>query len=201
MPCVVIDQQEGSAAARPVSETFEAQEYIDDLWIEVCASEAANMLAHALLGPALAVWPIEAQGIPDIDHREDPRRQRDLLALQAARVAAAIPLFVVAIGDVQRHAQVGDRREQIVGEGRVLAHDRPLVVGERAGLEQNAVGDAHLADIVEQGAAPDMHQLGLANAHVPGQLHRQVGDSAGHGPRFLCRAARARLAQPSSVVS
>ena len=46
-------------------------------------------------------------------------------ALQAARVAGAVPLLVVAVRDIQRRPQIGDRRQQLVRVGRVPAHNRP----------------------------------------------------------------------------
>ena len=68
-----------------------------------------------------------------------------------------------------------DARAQSHGEGaggaarralwRTLAHS----LGQRAGLEQDLVGDAHLADVVQQRAAPHVHQLGLADAQRAGQ--------------------------------
>ena len=66
------------------------------------------MGGHLFRGQSFAVIPVIAQGVPDIHDREDARRERNLLALQAARVAAAVPFFMVAIGDVEGGFQEGD---------------------------------------------------------------------------------------------
>ncbi len=52
----------------------------------------------------------------------------------------------------------------------------PLFLGERPGFEQNAVGDAHLTDIVQQGAAANLDDLVLADTHRPGEPDRHLGD-------------------------
>ncbi|MCZ7572849.1 MAG: hypothetical protein M5U01_30210 [Ardenticatenaceae bacterium] len=72
--------------------------------IEVRASVVANVREDSLLRPGGAVGAVGAQRVPNVHHREDPRRKRNLLTLQAAGVARPVPLFVMAVGNVERGA-------------------------------------------------------------------------------------------------
>src|SRR5439155_16260180 len=72
------------------------------LRVEVRACERSDVLARFGFGSAFAIRTLGAHGIPYIDDREDARSERNLLALQAARVATTVPLLMMAIGNVQR---------------------------------------------------------------------------------------------------
>jgi len=128
--------------------------------------------AHPLGGPGGPVGPVGAQRIVHVRHGEDARGQRDLLSLQATRVARAVPLLVVAVGDVQRGPQVEHRGQQVIRRRGVAAHDHPLLLRERPRLEQDGVGHAHLADVVQQGAPAHLRQLLPRHAQGLGQPER-----------------------------
>ncbi len=68
--------------------------------------------------------------------------------LQFVWVAAAIPAFVVIVGDDQGLFQVVNRRQHLKRILRMLAHDDPLFIGERPWFLQDLIRDADLADIV-----------------------------------------------------
>ena len=59
----------------------------------------------------------------------------------------------------------------------MLLHLRPLVGRERTGLEQDAVLDADLADVVEQRAVLDHRDVGLAHAELLRQAPRVERDA------------------------
>src|SRR5665648_296659 len=59
----------------------------------------------------------------------------------------------------------------------MLAHDDPLFIGQRARLEQNTIWYAHLADVVQQGTAPDMHKIRLAHAQQAGDVYCHFSDA------------------------
>src|SRR5260370_33341893 len=44
-------------------------------------------------------------------------------------------------------------RKHLVADQRMLFHGRPVLIGERAGLAENAVLDSDLADVMQQGCA------------------------------------------------
>lgn len=49
----------------------------------------SDMSDCLLFWPGIPVGPVAGQGIPHIDHGEDARRKRDLIAFEPARVARA----------------------------------------------------------------------------------------------------------------
>ena len=68
-------------------------------------------------------------------------------------VAAAVPALVLVAHDPGDAAQPGDRAQDALADDGVLLHQHPLVVVERPVLVQDRVGDADLADVVEEGGA------------------------------------------------
>ena len=161
------------------------QERLHHARLEVCARQFADMLQRPGARPGRAVGAVRRQRIVDVHDAEDAGAERDLFAFEAARVAAAVPFLVVAVGDVERPLQVGDRLEHLPGVGGMHVHERPLVVGQRVGLEQDAVGDAHLADIMQQRPAPDLDQLPGPDAHPFRQPDGHPGHALGVALRLL----------------
>ena len=131
------------------------------------------MLAHLFDWPRGAIEPVGPQCIPNINNRKNTRHKRDLLAFQAERVAGAVPLFMVGTGNVQSCAQVTDRGEHFVGKDGVFFHDNPFSVGQSFVFEQNLVRNTHLADVVQQRAPADLHQLRVTQAEQSSQLDSQ----------------------------
>ena len=73
-----------------------------------------------------------------------------VVAREPVRVAAAVVVLVVVAHRL--HELVREQRPDDLGaEHGVLLHLLPLLRVEAAGLEQDAVGDADLADVVEVG--------------------------------------------------
>ncbi len=102
--------------------------------------------------PRPAVRPVIGQGIPHVHNCKDARIEWNLFSLQAARVTAAIPAFMVAVDHVHCAFEEGDFGKQIISKLRVLAHDSPFVVVERAGLVEDGIRHGHFANIVQQHA-------------------------------------------------
>jgi hypothetical protein len=67
-----------------------------------------------------------------------------------------------------------DRRaaagQQLGADGGVGLHDLPLLRGQRALLEQHAIGDRDLADVVHRGGVHELLGLGLGHPDVAGEL-------------------------------
>jgi hypothetical protein len=124
------------------------------------------------------VHPVAGEGVEDIGHGGDPTLDADLLAPQAVGIAGTVPPFVV--GQRDRGRQPDDLGvgigQQPVAQLRMALDPPPLVVGQRAGLQQHVVGHTDLADVVEHAGQTD--GLGRPHRHVP--LAREVGGVAAH---------------------
>ena len=108
-------------------------------------------------------------------------------AHESVRIAAAVPAFVVVaddLGDV-RHGIVDfqDRGADLA----VAAHLRHLRLGQASRLEQDGVGDADLADVVQIAADADRHLLVLVEAE-------DRGHSFGQDPELPAMLARLEVA-------
>jgi len=85
------------------------------------------------------------------------------------------------LGDL-RHAGALD---DVAAECRVALHLEELVFGQARRLEQHGVGDADLADVVQDARSPDLLDLLLRHP----QLTRQHGRVLGHAGGVLVRVA------------
>ena len=101
------------------------------------------------------------------------------LAAESRGVARAVPPLVVVVDDGDGAAQERDLLDQPATDLGVRAHHRPLLRRERTRLEEDGVGNADLADVVEQHAVLDVGHLGFGHT---------VG--AGDGERVAAHAAR-----------
>ena len=80
---------------------------------------------------------------------------------QSVGIAGAVEPLVVMANDRQLGRQLLDRPDDLLALDRVRVHDHALFLGQRARLEQDRVGDADLADVVQQAAPLERLQLGL----------------------------------------
>ena len=120
---------------------------------------------------------------------DDPCAERDLLPLQAVRIAEAVEALVVVAdrrhGVVQEAEPVDDPRALV----RVALHERPLLVGEHGRLEQDRVGDRELADVVEERRVAEQVELGLRKPQLAADRERELL----HAPRMAGRVRVARV--------
>jgi hypothetical protein len=135
--------------------------------------DRSRMVERPLVGS------LAAQRVVDVDDGEEARAERDLLALESARVAAAAPVLVVGVGDLARDAQVLRLLQDLEADLRVGPHHRPLLRAELAALEQDRVGDADLPDVVQQRAAVDVEQVALRHAGDDREVERPERDAVG----------------------
>ena len=99
-----------------------------------------------------------------VGHGQDPREQRDLLAGQVARVAAAVDPLVVAEHDLRHLAVAVHAADDVGAPLRMRADQLPVLLGE-ARRGQRVVGEGELADVVQQPRGVD--ELLLARAAGP----------------------------------
>ena len=98
---------------------------------------------------------------------DDARRERDLLAAQPVRVAAAVPALVRRADDGRDGAQVRDARDDALAGHGVIGDQGRLLVGERRRGPQHGPRHARLADVVQDGRVPQQAQVRVAQAHPP----------------------------------
>ena len=111
--------------------------------------------------PGPFVGALRRECIEHVRDRDDARSQRDVFTGQPLRVAAAVEFFVMSQGDDRAHLQIARRAvgEDFVADHRMTPHDRGFLAGVAAGLEQDLVGDADLADVVHGGGGFDLVAL------------------------------------------
>ena len=81
-------------------------ESLHNLGIEVFPALAADVIQRGLFAPRAAVRPFRKQCVPNIHYGENTCRKGYLFTLQPAWVTAAIPLFMVAVWDIDGGSQV-----------------------------------------------------------------------------------------------
>ena len=97
------------------------------------------------------------------------------VAGQAVGVALAVEALVV-VAHAGHELFVEQRPHDLGADAGVLADELPLLGGQRSGLEQDTVGDADLADVVQEGDVLDLVQALVG----PAQLAAEQGHVGGH---------------------
>ena len=100
------------------------------------------------------------------------------------------------------HELVAEERPGDLGaDAGVLADELPLLGGQRSGLEQHAVRDADLADVVEEGDVLQLGQALVVPSELATQQRRVAGHAAGVAERVVVLGAerRAQCAQVGEV--
>ena len=152
-------------------------ERLDDDRIELCPRYASQLDDGKIVRQADPVRTLRRHGLVGVAHRDDLRRERDLVTLETIRVAGAIETLVVREHDRADPLQVRDLTQEVRADHRVRAHLGPLLVAERRGLAEDVLRDADLSDVVEERA--ELHGRHLVGTeaerprHSDGVLHRR----------------------------
>ena len=153
-----------------------AEQRLDHTRVELRARALAQLLARDLGAGRAPVDAVARHRLVSVRNREDARLERNLVATQAKRIAAAVRALVVR-ADPGRHilhvGAVDDQRADL----RMLLHLRPLVIRELPGLREDRVGHGDLADVVEE----------------PRQAHALDGGAPSAGSAQERRGARERV--------
>src|SRR3954451_1048982 len=116
----------------------------------------------------------DVEGISDQHH---PALPRDLVALEAIGVAAAIPMLVVMANPHGDLADACDRRRDLRRPCGVFTHDHPLLFGQLARRVEDRVWDQQLAGIVKHRGDVQLPKHRLLNARLRSQQCCQVSHS------------------------
>ena len=138
-------------------------------------------------------WSLRGQRVEVIDHGQDSRAKRDLVALEPGRISLAVPALVVAVDD--RRDRIGKRhgRDDLGAYLRMHLHPLEFLVGQRSGLRQDVLGHRELADVVQEGRGPDALHVGWRHAHhaAPGRRRAPGPDGSARSPSGPWRRWRA----------
>jgi hypothetical protein len=153
-------------------------ERLDRLRRELRADERAALGERGVDRAARRVDAVGDHAVPGVGEREQRRALRDLGPAEALRIAGAVRALVMA-GDPADLDLVEHVADDPRAERGVRAHERPLRRVERAGLEQDGVRDADLADVVQQRRLAQALDAVLAPAAGGGHPCRERSDALG----------------------
>ena len=124
-----------------------------------------------------AVRALGGHRVPGVGRQDDPRLERDLVALDAVWIAAAVQAFVVMTDHAGLGIHAEASQQALACRGVVL---NPLVLGggQRARLSQDGGSDRELAHVVDDRRAGQDHQPVDAEPQLAPGGHRQDGDAA-----------------------
>jgi hypothetical protein len=155
------------------------------LGVELPAGRRPELVERPLEGSCGSVGAVVGDGIEGVDEPDDPGADRDVLAAQVARVAGPIPMLVVVADDRPEGGEGAERGADALSDLGMAPDEFPLVVIERTALRQDRIGDADLADVMEQGAIGDGIELGGREAEAdpepPGEEREPLAVMLGLG--------------------
>jgi hypothetical protein len=171
---------QGRVEARQLRE--DGGEGVDHHRVELGPGPVGDLLAGLVEGDGLAVGAVGGHGVEGVGDREHPRPGRDGVAGQTGRVALAVPALVVAADHLHGAAQRLDAGHHLDPEQRVGPHHLPLAGVQRTGLVEHRLGDADLADVVEQEPVAQLLVGGQLGVDGLGQGDRVVVGPLEMGP-------------------
>lgn len=116
--------------------------------VPLVSSTGGENVKGFLLPIAFTVWAVHRHRAEGIGDSHNAREQRRLFTGKAVRIAAPIPLLMVMPDAVEGVLEARHGSHNDCAHHRVLLNCLELFRGQMAGLSENAVGDADLADIV-----------------------------------------------------
>ena len=151
-------------------------EDLDEFGVELLAGDPAQLDDRVVRGHRRPVGVARGHHVVGVGDRDDPRQLRDLLALEAARIALAVDPLVVGEDDLRDRPVTVERGDHPRALLRVALDQHPVLVGERHVRLQDPVGEDELADVVEQRRDVDELLFLLREAGALGDRPRVAGD-------------------------
>src|SRR5499427_982012 len=124
-----------------------------------------------------AVRAVRGERVVHVGDGHDARAQGNRRAGKPVGVAAAIVALVMVADDQRAVGEELERGHDLGAGERVPSHHAPLVVGERTGLAQDALGYGDLAKVVEESRVRDGRRLPAPAACRLGEPTREGGDT------------------------
>src|SRR5438128_5126297 len=126
-----------------------------------------------------AIRAIRHNGIQSVGHGKHSGAKRNLIAFQSARVACAIKAFLMGVYNVASFLQEGNLLEHLVAAIAVLSHDSYFFGIQSARLAQDGIGNSHLSNVMEKGAAGNYPDVIVGKSHGAGNSDGKGGYSFG----------------------
>ena len=152
-------------------------ERVDDQRIELVTRAARELLERGRGRQRLAIGPRGRHGVVGDADRDHAGAERDLLAGDAVRIAAAVVALVARAHEAGDGRERGRGGEDALADDRVAPDLRPLLGLERGALAQHRLGDREHADVLELGGAHDVVELAEREAEAAADADRMGGDA------------------------
>jgi hypothetical protein len=104
----------------------EADEGVDDAWVELGAGTAPELGERLVFGQRPPVGPEADHRVEGVAAEDDPCAGRDLLACQAVRVAVAVPALVAGADEEGDVAERSRAAENLCTDERVAGDELPV---------------------------------------------------------------------------
>jgi len=140
-----------------------AIESVHQDWIEVAVAGDVDAPDGVVVSIGFRVRSIAGDGVVGIRQGDDPSGQWNGVTDEPLGIAGAIPVLVVEVGDHHGHRQKGpslvsidDEPEGVAADQAVGPHDLNLLGRQGCRFHEDAVGNTHLADVVERARLVEM---------------------------------------------
>ena len=158
-------------------------EGIDHVGVEVRAAALHDDFAAVFMGIRRLVAACKTQGIVDIRHGQDPGCKGNSVSLQAVRVAAAVPFFMVVSGNLNAHTEDGavgvlpfDGLQGACAMIGMRLNDGEFLLRQSPRFYEDVVGNRRLSYIVQGAGAEDVvGKSGIYLPLVPGAASEFLG--------------------------
>jgi hypothetical protein len=152
---------------------------VEHLWTSsaVAAFDDPN---GVLMANCLMVRAVVAQGVINVADCDDTGLEGDLLSGEPMRVSAPVPVLVVL--ECDNRSQTQDRvlawGQNGMAPQRMLPHNRPLIVVQRAPLLKMLRRNEDLSNVVKDRRRRQLGRMGLSEAHMQCHNFGQCADPA-----------------------
>src|SRR5262245_20252975 len=166
-----------------------------EVGVELARGLAQDHRDRPRVGQGRLVEALAAQGVVDVGEGRQAGGRRDRGAGQLVRVTGAVVTFVVAADDVAGHPQkvhrsavlLSQRLQDAVADQRMGPHLGALGLRQRGRLQEDVVGQADLADVVQDHAALQLAEEAAVYQAGPGAV---AGGGPGQGDDVALQPAQ-----------
>ena len=117
--------------------------------------------------------------VKGIDESDDPGADRDRLPAQLVGIPESVPALVMVSNDRREDARAREGPADLLADLGMSSHLGAFGLGQRTRLGQDRLGDAEVADVVDERSEHDALEVGAAQTELPGEL---VGEPRHPGP-------------------